>query len=80
MKTRAWTRLLLAPAAALLLVGCDVDVEDKGALPDVDVSVDEGRMPDVDVDGPEVTTETMEVEVPKIEIPDENEVGPDEDE
>lgn len=55
--------ILAAGALAVGLAGCDVDVEDKGKMPDVDVDVEEGRMPDVDVRGPEVDVETKEVPV-----------------
>ncbi len=48
-----------AIAASILLIGaagaltaCDVDVDDKGKLPEV--NVEPGRAPDVDVRGPDV--------------------------
>lgn len=67
-------RTLLGTSAAALLalaaVGCDVDVKDKGALPDVDVDVKEGRMPDVDVRGPDVDVKTKDatVKVPDVDV------------
>lgn len=59
---------LTIPALLIMLAGCDVDVEDKGKLPEVDVK--EGRMPDVDVRGPDVDvkTDTVEVPVPDVDI------------
>lgn len=69
----------LGLTAGFGLTGCDVDVDDSGELPSVDVDVDgdAGEMPDVDVKGPEVEYETKEVEVPVgIDVPEENEVRP----
>lgn len=50
------------------LVGCDVDVEEEGRMPDVEVEA--GKAPDVDVRGPEVDvdTEKKEVEVPDVDV------------
>lgn len=56
---------LLVPATALILAGCDVDVEEEGKMPDVDV--EEGEMPEADVEGPDVDVET---DKEKIEVPD----------
>ena len=74
MNKRNWFAVALAPLMTIALLGCDVDVEDSGALPDVDVTATEGRMPDIDVNGPEVTTGTETIEVPTvdIDIPEEN--------
>lgn len=69
--------------AALMFasVGCDVDVEEEGRMPDVEVT-DPGQAPEVDVDGPDIDAEmeTRETEVPtdidvetetrEIEVPD----------
>lgn len=67
--------LFFASLMVFAFVGCDVDVEDKGALPDV--KVEDGEMPDVDVTAPEVDAEMEEttVETPDIDvdIPEENE-------
>ena len=65
--------LLKTCAAAILAVaagGCDVDVKDKGELPDVNVDVKAGRLPDVDVRGPDVDLKTKEttVKVPDIDV------------
>ena len=50
----------------LPLTSCDVDVVDKGKMPEV--KVEGGRLPEIDVDAPKVTvgTKEVEVEVPKI--------------
>jgi len=47
------------------LAGCDVDVEDQGELPTVDV--EPGEAPDVDVETPEVDVET---ETDTVTLPD----------
>jgi hypothetical protein len=62
--------LALSCCAAAALLGCDVDVQDEGQLPDVDVQVEDGRMPDVDVTGPDVDvhTEEREVTVPDVDV------------
>lgn len=75
---------LSALAISALLVGsaglmsaCDVDVEDEGKLPEV--NVEPGRAPDIDVRGPDVNVEggqmpkyevekTQEGKMPKVEI------------
>jgi len=57
---------VLALGAALAAAGCEVNVKDKGELPEV--NVEEGRAPDVEVKAPEVNV--PEVEAPKIETPD----------
>lgn len=64
--TRKWLGLLLAPLLVAGIAGCDVDVEDTGEAPTVDV--DPGRAPDVDVHGPEVETGTRTVEVPTVDV------------
>lgn len=72
MRIQKYLPVLLAVTA---LAACDVDVKDKGELPDVDVK--EGRAPDVDVTGPEVdvTREQKTITVPDVdvEVPKENE-------
>jgi hypothetical protein len=68
---------LLGIAAALMIgfAGCDVDVEDKGSLPDVDV--EGGEMPEIDVDAADVDVgmEEVEVQVPDVDVtfPDDKE-------
>ena len=66
-------RLLSSGCSLLLLfaiLGCDVDVEEPGEMPNVDVSGDPGEMPEMDVEGPEVDAEmkTKEVEVPDVDV------------
>ena len=61
------TTVLLTGALGMLSA-CDVDVEDKGELPEV--NVEPGRAPDVDVRGPDVDVEggkLPEYEVEKTE-------------
>jgi hypothetical protein len=63
-------RMILAciPLAAMALAGCDVDVNDPGAPPQV--NVEGGRAPDVDVTPPDVDvyTEEREVTVPDVDV------------
>lgn len=65
-------QLCLATVATMFLVGCDVDVQDPGKAPDLDVDVqgDPGRAPDVDVAGPDVDVQQKEktVDVPDVEV------------
>lgn len=70
MKLLRLFAVIAAPAMALSLVGCDVDVEDKGELPDVDVEAEPGEMPEMDVEGPDVdvSTEKEEVTVPDVDV------------
>ena len=71
---RKFIAVLSAAILAIVMVGCDVDVEDKGTLPDVDVRG--GDMPDVDVTPPDVDVGTKEttVTVPDVDVsvPEEN--------
>jgi hypothetical protein len=48
----------------------DLDVTDKGKLPDVDVAVQEGRLPNVDADVGKVEGDSKDVtvEVPTVDI------------
>lgn len=75
--------VLLATSAGLMSA-CDVDVEDEGKLPEV--NVEPGRAPDVDVRGPDVNVEggqlpeyevkkTQEGKMPSVDVdvPKENE-------
>lgn len=65
-------RSLLALATGSLLalgaIGCDVDVEDPGEMPTVDV--EPGEAPEVDVHGPEVDVheDKETVTVPDVDI------------
>jgi len=64
-----------AALIAVCFVGCDVDVEDRGELPEVEV--EGGEAPQIDVTGPEVDAEmeTTTVEVPDVDVdvPEEDE-------
>lgn len=59
---------LATAAMTFAFVGCDVDVEDSGELPNVEV--EPGEMPDVDVEGPDVDVDTEErdVTVPDVDV------------
>ncbi|TWT78124.1 hypothetical protein Pla123a_09140 [Posidoniimonas polymericola] len=59
---------MLTAACCIGLAGCDVDVEDSGELPEVEVQ--EGEMPEVDVTGPDVdvSTEKQKVTVPDVDL------------
>jgi hypothetical protein len=56
------------------LAGCDMDVEERGELPEVDVDAQEGEMPDVDVDVedqgelPSVDVDAEEGEMPEVDV------------
>jgi hypothetical protein len=76
-----YTTILLCATALLLIGGCDVDVEDKGKLPDVDVKGDagqlpkydvektqEGRLPDVDVDAEPGRMPKVDVQGPDVDV------------
>jgi outer membrane lipopolysaccharide assembly protein LptE/RlpB len=72
-RNRILTPLFVALGAAALLSACDMDVEDKGEMPDVDV--EGGRLPDVDVRGPDVDVEKEQMTVPDVDVEvDEKEV------
>ena len=67
------TRLLSLGASLLCLfatVGCEVNVEEPGEMPDVDVRGEAGEMPEVDFQGPEVEAEmeSSEVQVPDVDV------------
>jgi hypothetical protein len=59
---------ILAGVAVMGMIGCDVDVEDEGEMPTMEV--EPGRAPDVDVHGPDVdvTEEERTVTVPDVDI------------
>jgi hypothetical protein len=56
------------PLAALAAAGCDVDVNDPGAPPEV--NVEGGRAPDVDVVPPDVDvrTEERDITLPDVDV------------
>ncbi|WP_434457477.1 hypothetical protein JQR85_00880 [Stutzerimonas urumqiensis] len=57
-------------AATLGLSACDIDKEQDGDLPDVDVNVEGGELPEYDVDAPDVDvgTEQKTITVPDIDV------------
>lgn len=59
---------MTAGAMAVMLSACDVDMKDKGKMPEVDVK--EGRAPDVDVRGPDVDvgTDKKTITVPDVDV------------
>lgn len=59
---------VIAGAMAIMVSACDVDLKDKGKVPEVDVK--EGRMPDVDVRGPDVDvgSEKKTITVPDVDV------------
>lgn len=60
-----WKSSIMFTAALMVpSMGCDIDVNDPGQLPDIQIK--NGRMPDVDVRGPEVDVheQQKQVEVP----------------
>lgn len=61
-------KIIAVLVCAGALGACDVDVKDKGELPEVEVK--EGRAPDVDVKGPDVDVGTQErsVTVPDVDV------------
>lgn len=63
---------VLTVVSALAIAACEVDVEDDGELPnvDVDVSADSGKLPEVEVRGPDVKfgKKDVEVEVPDVDV------------
>lgn len=61
---------MAAAIASLTLFACQVEKEQEGEMPDVDVSADAGRLPAYDIDAPdvEVGTRTETVKVPKVKI------------
>lgn len=68
MKTKKmnWFTFALAPLMTFATIGCDVDVEESGTLPSVNVT--EGEMPKIDMESPEVTMEKEMVEVPSVDV------------
>ena len=58
---RKWLGWFFAPVMVFALSACDVDVNDPGAPPDIDV--EGGRAPDVEVTPPDVDIRSQEREV-----------------
>jgi hypothetical protein len=71
---RSWMpKGLWVPSVALamfLTVGCTVEKEQEGEMPEVDVQVEGGQLPEYDVDAAdvEVTTEERTITVPEVNI------------
>jgi len=69
-----WKSSIMFTAALIVpTMGCDIDVNDPGELPDIQIK--NGRLPDVNVRGPEVDVHRVQkqVEVPTdIEVQTEN--------
>ena len=67
---RTWFFGLALALATCGFAGCDVDVEDPGQLPDVDVESTPGEAPDVNVRGPEVDVQEKKdtVTVPDLDV------------
>lgn len=61
-----WKSSIMFTAAALVVpsMGCDIDVNDPGQLPDIEIR--NGRVPDVEVRGPDVKVheQKKQVQVP----------------
>ncbi len=57
---------VIAGSFVVPFTGCDVDFEDSGELPTVDV--EGGELPEVDVEGPDVDVDSTEVEVPTLDV------------
>lgn len=66
------TRVLWSLSLGILLLGCNVKKEEKGALPelDIDVTADAGELPEYAVDWADVNvgTTTKMVKIPKVVI------------
>jgi hypothetical protein len=62
MRTTDSTLAALPCAALLLLAGCDVDVEEKGEMPEIDIQADSGQMPEYEVE------QTREGEMPSVDV------------
>jgi len=56
------TMLIMLTAALALIAGCDVDVEDEGKLPEVNIEGDSGQLPEYEV------KQTQEGELPDLDV------------
>ncbi len=65
-------KLILSAATLALISSCNVQKEEKGEMPevDVDIAADEGELPEYDVDwaSVDIGTTTKTVEVPKVMV------------
>ena len=74
--------ILVAATSALMLVaaGCDVDVEDEGKLPSVDVDAKSGQLPEYEVEKTEQgRMPSVDVDAESGKLPDVDVRGPDVD-
>jgi hypothetical protein len=69
--------LLLVPVFLAGLTACDVDVRDKGELPEVYVDAQAGKMPDVDVDVEPGKLPDVDVDAEAGKLPEVDVRGPD---
>ncbi len=62
------TLFLLSVVFSFLLLGCNVEKEESGEMPEVDLEVEEGEAPEYDVNWADVqvNTKTKTVKVPKV--------------
>lgn len=62
------TLLLLLPLCLISITACQIEKEESGKLPDVDVNVEPGSLPEYDIQGPDVNVGVTErtVTVPKL--------------
>lgn len=68
-------KFLLITALATGLAACDVEQEQEGDLPDVDVQAEEGQLPEYDVETPDVEVRQDTVTVPEIDIEEPGDEG-----
>ncbi len=79
MKLRTPSLKRLIPLSILLIVmplgACQVEQEEAGSLPDVDVDVEPGNLPEYDIQGPDVNVGVTEetVTVPRVVVIQEEE-------
>jgi hypothetical protein len=62
MKIKMKSLVILSAAALPFIAGCDVDVEDKGKLPEVKVQGDSGQLPEYEM------KQTQEGEMPELNV------------
>lgn len=67
--------LLLLPLCLVSMTACQIEQEESGELPDVDVNVEPGSLPEYDIQGPDVNVGVTErtVTVPKLIVVQEEE-------
>ncbi|WP_295885265.1 hypothetical protein [uncultured Thiohalocapsa sp.] len=72
--------LVLACTTLPFLAGCDVDVEEKGEMPQVDVDADPGQLPEYEVEKTEAgQLPSMDVDAEPGKLPEVDVQGPDVD-